>query len=197
MKLRFQWSTLQVRGSQQHMESKQRRENQKFSCKMKKFSNQLILTCLSQVHCWWVASCQLCSNISQHCYSWGPWRSSEVRDVSQVTLMMMMMLTMMMMMMMILIQTMFRYGAPPTPAKFDFKSVVTASDSYVGDKLFSQDIRIERPYPGWVASSHCQGWESFSKVSVNDEQMSGVGYKKKGENMKILTWFPLYNFELN
>lgn len=41
-----------------------------------------------------------------------------------------------------------RYGAPPTPAKFDFKSVVTASDSYVGDKLFSQDIRIERPYPG-------------------------------------------------
>ena len=92
---------------------------------------------------------------------------------------------------------MFRYGAPPTPAKFDFKSVVTASDSYVGDKLFSQDIRIERPYPGWVASSHCQGWESFSKVSVNDEQMSGVGYKKKGENMKILTWFPLYNFELN
>ena len=24
--------------------------------------------------------------------------------------------------------------------------------------------------------------------------MSGVGYKKKGENMKILTWFPLYNF---
>ena len=60
--------------------------------------------------------------------------------------MMMMMLTMMMMMMMI--QTMFRYGAPPTPAKFDFKSVVTASDSYVGDKLFSQDIRIERPYPG-------------------------------------------------
>ena len=41
-----------------------------------------------------------------------------------------------------------RYGAPPTHAKWDYSSVVTASDSYIGDKLFSQDIRIETPYPG-------------------------------------------------
>ena len=41
-----------------------------------------------------------------------------------------------------------KYGMPPTPAKYDFKSVVTASDSYVGDKLYSHDIRIERPRPG-------------------------------------------------
>ena len=41
-----------------------------------------------------------------------------------------------------------KYGMPPTPAKYDYKSVVTASDSYVGDKLYSHDIRIERPRPG-------------------------------------------------
>ena len=41
-----------------------------------------------------------------------------------------------------------RYGAPPTPAKWDYRSEVTASDSYIGDKLYSQDIRIETPYPG-------------------------------------------------
>ena len=41
-----------------------------------------------------------------------------------------------------------RYGAPPTPAKWDYRSEVTASDSYIGDKLYSQDIRIETPHPG-------------------------------------------------
>jgi len=41
-----------------------------------------------------------------------------------------------------------KYGQPPTFAKYDYRSVVTASDSYTGDKLFSQDIRIERPFPG-------------------------------------------------
>jgi len=41
-----------------------------------------------------------------------------------------------------------RYGSPPTHAKWDHQAVVTASDSYVGDTLFSQDIRIEAPYPG-------------------------------------------------
>jgi len=41
-----------------------------------------------------------------------------------------------------------RFGAPPTYSKWDYKSVITASDSYIGDKLFSQDIRIENPYPG-------------------------------------------------
>ena len=43
-----------------------------------------------------------------------------------------------------------KYGTPPTFAKYDYSSVVTASDSYTGDKLYSQDIRIERPFPGWV-----------------------------------------------
>lgn len=41
-----------------------------------------------------------------------------------------------------------RFGSPPTYSKWDYKSVITASDSYIGDKLFSQDIRIEKPYPG-------------------------------------------------
>jgi len=41
-----------------------------------------------------------------------------------------------------------KYGTPPTFAKYDYSSVVTASDSYTGDKLFSQDIRIEQPFPG-------------------------------------------------
>jgi len=41
-----------------------------------------------------------------------------------------------------------KYGAAPTPTKFDYRSVVTASDSYVGDKLYSHDIRVERPTPG-------------------------------------------------
>lgn len=44
-----------------------------------------------------------------------------------------------------------RYGSPPTHAKWDHQAVVTASDSYVGDTLFSQDIRIEAPYPGSVS----------------------------------------------
>ena len=44
-----------------------------------------------------------------------------------------------------------RYGAPPTHAKWDYQAVVTASDSYVGDTLFSQDIRIEAPHPGSVS----------------------------------------------
>ena len=43
-----------------------------------------------------------------------------------------------------------KYGSPPTFAKYDYRSVVTASDSYTGDKLFSQDIRIEQPFPGFV-----------------------------------------------
>jgi len=41
-----------------------------------------------------------------------------------------------------------KYGSPPTFAKYDYRSVVTASDSYTGDKLYSQDIRIEQPFPG-------------------------------------------------
>ena len=45
-----------------------------------------------------------------------------------------------------------RYGSPPTHAKWDHQAVVTASDSYVGDTLFSQDIRIEAPYPGSVST---------------------------------------------
>ena len=43
-----------------------------------------------------------------------------------------------------------KYGSPPTFAKYDYRSVVTASDSYTGDKLYSQDIRIEQPFPGFV-----------------------------------------------
>ena len=46
-----------------------------------------------------------------------------------------------------------RYGSPPTHAKWDYQAVVTASDSYVGDTLFSQDIRIEAPHPGSVSST--------------------------------------------
>ena len=46
-----------------------------------------------------------------------------------------------------------KYGSPPTFAKYDYRSVVTASDSYTGDKLYSQDIRIEQPFPGFVPSA--------------------------------------------
>ena len=41
-----------------------------------------------------------------------------------------------------------RYGLPPTVERHDLRSVVTASDSYVGQRLYSHDIRIERPRPG-------------------------------------------------
>jgi len=41
-----------------------------------------------------------------------------------------------------------RYGLPPTVEQHDYRSVVTASDSYVGQRLYSHDIRIERPRPG-------------------------------------------------
>jgi hypothetical protein len=31
---------------------------------------------------------------------------------------------------------------------------VAASDSYVGEKLYSRDIRVERPLPGYVPNHH-------------------------------------------
>ncbi|XP_023341065.1 uncharacterized protein LOC111711058 [Eurytemora carolleeae] len=41
-----------------------------------------------------------------------------------------------------------KYGSPPTVAKYDYRAQVTAADSYNGEKLYSRDIRIERPIPG-------------------------------------------------
>jgi len=58
-----------------------------------------------------------------------------------------------------------KYGAPPTPAKYDYKSVVTASDSYVGDKLYSHDIRIERPRPGQYYLL-IQAYQTFHELLV-------------------------------
>jgi len=58
-----------------------------------------------------------------------------------------------------------KYGVPPTPAKYDYKSVITASDSYVGDKLYSHDIRIEQPYPGQYYLL-IQAYETFNELLV-------------------------------
>jgi len=58
-----------------------------------------------------------------------------------------------------------KYGMPPTPAKYDYRSVVTASDSYVGDKLYSHDIRIERPMAGQYYLL-IQAYENFHELLV-------------------------------
>jgi len=58
-----------------------------------------------------------------------------------------------------------KYGSPPTPAKYDYRSTVTASDSYVGDKLFSHDIRIEAPRPGQYYLL-IQAYENFDELLV-------------------------------
>lgn len=38
-----------------------------------------------------------------------------------------------------------KYGSPPTSKDYDLKSTLTASDSYVGDVLYSRDITVPRP----------------------------------------------------
>ena len=57
-----------------------------------------------------------------------------------------------------------KYGSPPTFAKYDYRSVVTASDSYTGDKLYSQDIRIEQPFPGFVSLSSACNYECLHEI---------------------------------
>ena len=78
-----------------------------------------------------------------------------------------------------------KYGSPPTPAKYDYRSTVTASDSYVGDKLFSHDIRIEAPRPGYVKLRTLlvvswlgfkQRWSSYVKLSVISFSSSIITY---------------------
>ena len=41
-----------------------------------------------------------------------------------------------------------KYGSPPTEKDFDQRSTLTASDSYVGDVLYSRDITVPRPSLG-------------------------------------------------
>lgn len=41
-----------------------------------------------------------------------------------------------------------KYGAPPTTRNYDQRSTLTASDSYVGDVLYSRDITVPRPALG-------------------------------------------------
>jgi len=41
-----------------------------------------------------------------------------------------------------------KYGQPPSIYDYDSKSVLTASDSYVGDVLYSRDITVPRPKVG-------------------------------------------------
>jgi len=41
-----------------------------------------------------------------------------------------------------------KYGAPPTTRNYDQRSTLTASDSYVGDVLYSRDITVPRPAMG-------------------------------------------------
>jgi len=41
-----------------------------------------------------------------------------------------------------------KYGQPPSTKNYDQKSVLTASDSYVGDVLYSRDITVPRPKMG-------------------------------------------------
>lgn len=41
-----------------------------------------------------------------------------------------------------------KFGSPPTPRDYDQASTVTASESYVGDVLYSRDITLPKPTPG-------------------------------------------------
>lgn len=82
-----------------------------------------------------------------------------------------------------------KFGVPPTPYDFDLRSVVTASDSYVGDKLFSHDLRIERPSPGryyLLIVAHKNFREMLVTAIVDTPPARGeVGVSRRGPGFTI------------
>lgn len=82
-----------------------------------------------------------------------------------------------------------RYGVPPTPREYDVRSVVTVADSYVGDKLYSQDIRIERPAPGsyfLLIVAHKPFYELLVTAIVDTPpDPKEVGFARRGPGFTI------------